>query len=117
MVSSLLSILLALFLASKLPKTHRAFLFSIILIVLLPLVTYVLFGAKQVFCALTSEQFFRDFGFILKNCLAEPINLCRKDAAVDWQFAIPGILIVAGLVWGVGVMAFNQRRPEPRPVH
>ncbi len=118
MVSSLLSILIAIWLAIKLPKSHRIFLFAIILIVLLPLVAYVLAGAKQVFCSLTSQQFLMDTGFLLKNCLAEPVNIFRKDTCVDWQFALPGVFIIAGLIVGIGMMAFNQRRPpEPIPRH
>lgn len=109
MISSILSIVLALLIASKIPKAYRVLTFALLLIVLLPFVSYVLFGVKQVFSALTAEQFFRDTGFLLKNCLAEPVNLCRKDAPVDWQFALPGIFIVVGIVWGIGVMAFNQR--------
>ena len=116
MVSSIISILLSLFLVSKMHKSHRIFLFSVILVILLPLVTYVLFGAKQVFCSLTAEQFFTDTGFLLKNCLAEPVNLVRGQAT-DWQFALPATLMVVSFVWGIAVMSFNQRRPEVRGVH
>lgn len=116
MISSLIAIILAWMLCCRIPRHHRYLVFAVVLAALMPLVGYVIFGASQVFAKLSIEQFFTDLGFVLKNCLAEPVNLFR-GRATDWQFALPGTLMVAGFIWGIALMSFNQRRPEERRVH
>lgn len=116
MVSSLLAIILAWTSCYRLPRYYRFFVFALVLAALMPLVGYVVFGACQVFQKLSLEQFFMDLGFILKNCLAEPVNLFRGQAT-DWQFALPGTLMAVCFVWGIAVLSFNQRHPEEKRVH
>lgn len=108
MLSSIISVVIALYLSNKVKRQARYFTFPILLMVLLPVVAYVIFGTRTYLEGMTAEMVVRDMFSISGQSLSmafgllfEPIGMNKSQVMlglVGWMAVLSGGIAFAQVI-------------------
>jgi hypothetical protein len=114
MTASIISIIVAGFLASKCKGRYSPLIFGLLIFLLIVPVSYVVAGTIAFLQQMQADQIFTDISYIIGGFIGET-NLLVRGQPCNYSLAIPGSLALSSLV--VGTFILLAVKPTEHNVH